>query len=49
MKHNVLFKGLLAFVLTLAVLFGSGVIMEKTGVALTPTAYACSAAGGGGC
>lgn len=49
MKLNILFKGLLAFVLTLAVLFGSGVIMEKTGVVLVPTAYACGSSTGGGC
>lgn len=49
MKHKFLFKALFAFVLTLAVVFGSGVVMEKTGVALATPAYACSSPGGGGC
>lgn len=49
MKPKFLIKALLAFVLTLTVLFGSGVIMEKTSVALVPVAHACGASAGGGC
>ena len=49
MNAKFLYKTLLAFVLTLAVVFGSGVVMEKTGVGLVPAAYACSSPGGGGC
>lgn len=49
MNVKFLYKTLLALVLTLAVIFGSGVVMEKTGVALVPSAYACGASSGGGC
>lgn len=49
MKAKFLCKALFAFVLTLAVVFGYGVVMEKTGVALVPIAHACSSPGGGGC
>jgi hypothetical protein len=49
MNAKFLYKTLLALVLTLAVIFSSGVVMEKTGVALVPSAYACGAGSGGGC
>lgn len=49
MKQQFLCKALLALVLALSVIFGSGMVMEKTGVALVPSAYACGAGTGGGC
>lgn len=49
MNTQFLRKTLLALVLVLSVIFGSGVVAEKTGVNLVPAAYACSAGGGGGC
>lgn len=49
MNTQFLRKTLLAFVLVLSILFGSGVIAEKTGVNLVPIAHACGASSGGGC
>ncbi len=49
MKDQFLCKALLALVLALSVIFGSGIVTEKTGIALVSTVYACSASSGGGC
>lgn len=49
MNAKFLYKTLLALVLTLAVIFSSGIVTEKTGIVLVSTAYACSASSGGGC
>lgn len=49
MKAQFLCKALLALVLALSVIFGSGIVAEKTGIAFVPTAYACTSSGGGGC
>ncbi|MEM7127181.1 MAG: hypothetical protein AAF702_12690 [Chloroflexota bacterium] len=38
-----------AFVLTVAVASGSGVVAEQLGFDVTPTIYACSSQSGGGC
>lgn len=49
MKAQFLRKALLALVLALSVIFGSGIVTEKTGIAFVPAVYACTASGGGGC
>lgn len=49
MKDQFLCKALLALVLALSIIFGSGVITEQTGIALVSTVYACTASSGGGC
>lgn len=49
MNTQFLRKTLLALVLALSVICGSGVVAEQTGIALVPAAYACSAGTGGGC
>lgn len=49
MNTQFLRKILLAFVLVLSVIFGSGVVTEKTGVELIPVVHACGSGSGGGC
>ena len=49
MNTQFLSKTLLAFVLVLSIIFGSGVVAEQTGINLVPTVYACGAGTGGGC
>lgn len=49
MKAQFLRKALLALVLALSVIFGSGIVTEKTGIAFVPVVYACGSGNGGGC
>lgn len=42
-------KTLLAFVLALSVIFGSGIVTEQTGIVFVPVVYACGSGNGGGC
>ena len=42
-------KFVVAVALTIAVITGSGVVAEQVGLDITPSVYACSNGGGGGC
>lgn len=49
MNHQLLLKALLALVLVLSVILGSGVVSKRIGISLVPVAHACTSSTGGGC
>lgn len=49
MNTKKLTKLLFITLLALFATFGSGILAEQVGLSITPSIYACSSTGGGGC